>query len=76
MRQTNTHDRKCWDLFNTIIRICWVFNLSLFMPPKIQHNTLQSIKILMLGEQTSEHLDVDLHIEEINICILKQLRIF
>lgn len=46
------------------------------MPPKIQHNTLQSITILMLGEQTSEHPDVDLHIEEINICILKQLRIF
>lgn len=42
------------------------------MPPKIQHNTLQSIKILMLGEQTSEHPDV----EEINICTLKQLRIF
>lgn len=46
------------------------------MPPKIQHNTLQSITILMLGEQTSEHLDFDLHIEEINICTLKQLRIF
>lgn len=31
------------------------------MPPKIQHNTLQSIKILMLGKQTSEHPDVNLH---------------